>query len=81
MWYEHGNAMGWDGGLWPWFMGFHGLFWILLLSLIIFALISLIRDWRRNPGRDAALGTLAEEYARGRISREDFRDRKREIAA
>lgn len=81
MWNGHWNAMGWDGGPWSWFMGFHGLFWILLLSLIVFALISLVRDWRRNPARDAALAALAEEYARGRITREEYRDRKRELAA
>ncbi len=81
MWNGHWNAMGWDGGVWPWFMGFHGIFWILLLTLIVFALVHMIRGWRHNPGRDAALAALAEEYARGRISREEFLGRKRDLTA
>ena len=81
MWNGHWNAMGWDGGVWPWFMGFHGILWILFLVLIVFALVHLIRGWRYNPARDAALAALAEEYARGHISREEFLGRKRDLTA
>ena len=42
--FNHWNMMGWDGGTWPWFMGFHGLLWILLLALIAFGLVHLVRD-------------------------------------
>lgn len=54
MWNGHWNAMGWNGGMWPWFMGFHGILWILFLTLIVFALVCLIRDRRNNPARDTA---------------------------
>lgn len=78
--YGHWNMMNWDGGVWPWFMGFHGILWILFLALIVFALVHLIRGWRRDPGRDAALATLAQEYASGRIDRDEFMRRKKDLA-
>jgi len=77
--FNHWNMMGWDGGTWPWFMGFHGLLWILLLALIAFGLVHLVRDWRRSPARDAALATLGQEYAAGRIGRDEFFRRKKDI--
>lgn len=78
--FNHGAMMGWDGGSWPWFMGFHGILWIFFLALIIFGLIHLIRDGRRNPARDAALTTLGQEYAAGRINRDEFLQRKKDLA-
>jgi uncharacterized membrane protein len=77
---SHWNAMGWDGGIWPWFMGFHGIFWILITMLIVFWIVSLIRDWRRNPARDAVFSVLAEEYARGRIDRQEYLRRKEDLS-
>ena len=32
----HGNGFGWGGG---WFMGFHGLFSLLVLALLVFLVI------------------------------------------
>jgi len=74
--YGYHGMMGWDGGIWSWFMGFHGILWILFLVLIVFGLINLVRDWRRNPARDTALATLANEFASGRISREEYLSKK-----
>lgn len=78
--FNNGAMMGWDGGGWSsWFMGFHGILWILFLALIVFGLIHLIRDRRRDPARDAALATLGQEYAGGRIDRDEFRWRIKDI--
>lgn len=78
--YGYGNMMDWDGGGWPWLMGFHGLLWVLFAVLIVFALIHLIRDWRRDPARDAALAELGREYAAGRLNRDEFLLRKKDLA-
>lgn len=56
---------GWDGG--PWFL----LFPLLWIGLVVWAFVS----WRGRPGRGAgsAEEILAERYARGEISAEEFR--------
>ena len=78
--FNHWNMMGWDGGTWPWFMGFHGILWILLLALIVFGLAHLIRGWRHDPARDAALATLGQEYAGGRIDRDEYLLRRKDLS-
>jgi len=78
--YGHWNMMDWNGGVWPWFMGFHGILWVLFLVLIVFALVHLIRGWRRDPARDAALAILGQEYASGRIDRAEFLRRRKDLA-
>ncbi len=75
----HWNAMGWGDGIGSWFMGFHGILWILLLVLIVFALIHLVRGPRREPERDPAVSALAEEYARGRIDRDEYLRRREDL--
>jgi len=79
MWNNHWNMMNWDGG-WPWFMGFHGILWLLFLVLIAFALIHLVREWRRSPAHEAALVSLGQEYASGRIDRDEFFRRRKDLA-
>ncbi len=76
----HWHAMGWDAGIWPWFSGFHGVLWIALLAVIVFAVVHLVRGSRHNPEYDAALAALGEEYARGRISRDEFLVRRDDLA-
>ena len=75
----HWHAMGWDAGVWSWFGGGHGLLWILVLALIVFAVVHLVRGSRHNPEADVALAALGEEYARGRISRDEFLLRKDDL--
>ncbi len=77
--FNHWNMMA-DGGGWPWFMGFHGILWLLFLVLIAFALIHLVREWRRSPAHEAALTVLGQEYASGRIDRDEFLLRKKDLA-
>ena len=64
-----GHAGGWGGGWWPIFP----LFWIILWGLLIFAIFK----WRRDSHRDgrSAEDVLAERYARGEITVEEYRER------
>lgn len=59
------------GGYW-WLMPL--LFWGLIITGIVF----LVRA-NRKKGSYQALDTLKHEYARGRISREDFLERKKDL--
>ena len=81
MWGYMGN---YDGG-WGW-MGFGmigmSLFWIFL----IIGVVALVRGtWgfgaspARHPGK-AALDILKERYARGEIEKEEFAQKKRDLA-
>ncbi|WP_237700234.1 SHOCT domain-containing protein [Caldalkalibacillus thermarum] len=66
--------MMWDGG-----MFLYMIFWLLIVGLIIYAVISLImkafdkrNDRSEGKGEDAALQILKERFARGEISEEEF---------
>lgn len=64
-----GHAGGWAGGWWPIFP----LFWILLWGALIFGIFK----WRRGSHGNArsAEDVLAERYARGEVSVEEYRER------
>jgi len=72
--------MGW-GGMW-----FGGIFWLLILGLIVWAVITLVNNNnRRNsqnylpPSEEDALEILKKRYARGEITREQFDQMKRDL--
>jgi putative membrane protein len=67
--FAHG---GW-GGPGPWWPIFP-LFWILVWGLVIFTLFRFRRGGRWHQGRSAE-DVLAETYARGDISVEEYRER------
>ncbi len=81
MWGYMGN---YDGG-WGW-MGFGmigmSLFWILL----VVAIVGLVRGtWRSGPPIErrqekTALDILKERYARGEIEKEEFTQKRRDLA-
>jgi putative membrane protein len=67
-----------------------GMWTMMLVSFLFLALVAgaaagLIWWWlvtrRPRTGRDAALDTLRERYARGEITREEFESRRRDLAA
>jgi putative membrane protein len=62
---------GWGPG--PWWPIFP-LFWALVLGVVIFALFRL-RGARWQHHGHSAEGVLAERYARGEISVEEYRER------
>jgi putative membrane protein len=63
---------GW-GGPGPWWPIFP-LLWVLVLGVVIFALFRFRRSGRWHQGHSAE-GVLAERYARGEISVEEYRER------
>ena len=76
---------GWDHSGWYWpMMGFHGLFWLLLVGLIVTALVYLVRGLARRPSASetpgSARATLDARYARGEIERDDYQQRKQDLS-
>jgi putative membrane protein len=63
--YSMMGGMGWMG------MFFMGLFWVAVIALIAWGLISLFRIQRSVSEADAQ-EILKRRYARGEISREEF---------
>jgi putative membrane protein len=59
---------GWGFAWWPVFP----LFWILFWGVVIFMLFRFRGRWQRGH---SAEGVLAERYARGEISVEEYRER------
>ncbi len=84
--------MMWDGsfagaGGWGWLGPLHWLIPLLFWALIIAAVVILVRYAmdRRGPlppsaRRSSALDILEERYARGEIDRDEFLQRKKDIA-
>ncbi len=77
---------GMDGWGWGWGVGIiHGLLWWAILALAIIALVRLLRrDSNRAvaaPPADTALDILKKRYARGEIGKEEFEEKKRDLAA
>lgn len=66
-------AHGADWGYGPWWPIFP-LFWILVWGVVIFAVFRFRRGGRWRPGHSAE-DVLAERYARGEISVEEYRER------
>jgi putative membrane protein len=65
---NHGH---WDGG--PWWPIFP-IFWIIVLGFVVFAVFRFRRSGRWHHHHSAE-GVLAERYARGEISVEEYRER------
>lgn len=68
------QAPGWEPGPWwtiVWIL-WAVIFWTLVTGLVIFLIRQRTRD--RNPGA-AAQAILAERFARGEISEQEYRER------
>jgi putative membrane protein len=78
MWGYMGD-MGWGSG-WGWFGLTHALLWWVLLALGIAVLAKwLFGGGDRNDNR--ALDVLKERYARGEIGKEEYEQKRRDLAA
>lgn len=82
MWSEMGS-MGWGAG-WSFFGMLHMVLWWVLIVLGIVVLAKWLfagrpRDDERDGNR--AMNVLKERYARGEIERDEFEQKKRDIAA
>jgi putative membrane protein len=82
MWWGDGGHM-W-GGSWAWFGVVHMLLWWVFIVLGIAVLARWLLGGgrrQRHLGDDRALAILRERYARGEINREEFEQRKRDLAS
>jgi putative membrane protein len=78
------GMMGWSGGFWP----YHGFFWLFVIALVVVVIVLLVRAMssrgggqRADAGRSSpGLAVLEERYARGDINRDEFLQKKRDIA-
>lgn len=75
------------GWTWGWGMGMiHMVLWWVLIVLGIIVLVRLLsRDSRSSsppptPGVETALEILMKRYARGEIGKEEFEEKKRDLA-
>lgn len=71
-------------GNWIWgFMGFAWLFWLVVLGLIVWAVVTVVKNSQRRiepPGTpDSPIEILKRRYARGEISREEFEQMKKDL--
>lgn len=80
---DGGYMMGFGWGVWPLV---HIFFWLLFLAAIAAATIAVARVLGgKRPGtgdeaRPSALDLLDERYARGEIDRDEYLQRKKDIA-
>ncbi|MBI4183000.1 MAG: hypothetical protein HY521_03245 [Proteobacteria bacterium] len=84
---EYAAPWSWGHGGWWWAMGLHGLFWVLLIAVLVTALVLIVRGASGRGEREAAAGgresaraLLDARYARGEIEREDYLRRKQDLA-
>lgn len=75
----YGMGENWNG----WAIS-HMVFWIVLLGLLLFAVVSVLRSSRsdedqRKNDRPSARELLDERYARGEIDREEYLQRKKDL--
>jgi putative membrane protein len=76
--YGHGWGMGGSG------MGFGFIFWLVILALVVWGVVWFVRsqplagNQRTRPS--TGLELLEERYARGEINREEYLQKKRDIA-
>ena len=90
-----GAISGWPYGRWgmmgPGMMAGYGwmwlipVFWIVLVGLIIWAIVAAVRTSHEPKGSDSsradsALEMLKKRYARGEISKEEYEEKKKDLA-
>ena len=77
MWWWHDGC--------NWWMGFGGLFWILIIALVVWAIRGSEhrRYWNhRNlqvPPGETALDILKKRYAKGEITKDEFDRMKKDL--
>jgi len=70
------GMMGGFGG-----MGLMSLVWIIVLGLIIWAIVAAVRHPAGSGSSlNSAMNVLQRRYARGEINKEEYEDKKRDLA-
>lgn len=87
-----GGVSGWHGGGWgmmgPWMMGGFGMVAVVLFwALVIWGVVYLVTrpaspavSSGASERLDAALEVLKKRYARGEIDKEEYEEKKRDLA-
>lgn len=92
MWHDMWNGTG--HGMWPWGI-MMGLFWLLVVGIVIFLVVYLARQWGEGPPqtaggppgggeppeprRESPREILDRRYAAGEIDREEYEQRKADL--
>ena len=82
MW-GYGPEWGMMGGGWGYgYGGFHFVFWILVVVAIVTCMTWMMRSMggQRMVPRSRGLDMLEERYARGEIERDEYLQKKKDIA-
>lgn len=85
-WGMYGDGAGWHA--WAPMMLFGGFFWIALVIIAVVAVMWLVRGSAhggrpirsRDDRASAGLDVLDERYARGELNREEYLQKRRDIA-
>lgn len=82
---DWGMMGGWSGG--AWWGPFGMIIWLLILALIVAGIVWLVRSAALSAGgqaqlkrRSPGLDILEERYARGEINRDEYLQKKQDIA-
>lgn len=70
----HYGHMGWGAGMWLWGMVML-LFWVLLIGAVVWLLVRTLGGPGPSPSTRRARELLAERFARGEMTVEEYRER------
>ena len=81
MWWH--PMLGLGIGFWVFWLLFRGLFWVILIVFVIWAItrVSGPQAAVRPPFRSNGLDILEQRYARGEIPREEYLEKRKDILA
>lgn len=67
------------GGMW-----FGWFFWIIIVALIVWFIMSMVNHSQKKSGSDSAkqspLDILKNRYAKGEINKEEFQEKKKDLS-
>lgn len=81
----YGGMAGWGGSGWGGPMLFGGVFWLLLIVLVVGAVVWFARTASRphdpvlRPSGSSGLDILQQRYARGEIDRDEYLQKRRDL--